>query len=310
MLLNFGMAALGALLGVLIAWSASPVVATAMPLLFGLLGGAGSVSLLKMDLSKPNNQMKVRLVGSSLLSVCSGCLIALLLAVVAKGWLLHRTALANSYEFNPQQLANVSDGIGSLVLRKRLQLLGATPDEIRVLFDKMSKTPDYKAILDRIVPAATALVAAYEETGKDQTPNLNQSNLEQAYSLAKTFLVEKAFFDSTSDPTITEARFRYLTDKLYRQLEITLVRQFYWNATDNSVALRKAVTALANFADALLANKDVVVDPGVSYDMKDLIKIVAAIREPERTRDVNLIARAVPDFGGGKDTLPLIGPQN
>src|SRR5262249_41654260 len=86
-------------------------------LLFGLLGGAGSVSLLKMDLSKPNNQMKVRLVGSSLLSVCSGCLIALLLAVVAKGWLLHRTALANSYEFNPQQLANVSDGIGSLVLR-------------------------------------------------------------------------------------------------------------------------------------------------------------------------------------------------
>lgn len=311
MLLSFGMAALGALLGVLIAWSASPVVATAMPLLFGLLGGAGSISLLKMDLSKPNNQMKVRLIGSSLLSCCSGCLVALLLAVVAKGWLLQRAALANSYEFNPQQLATVSDGIGNIVLRKRLQLLGATPDEIRVLFDKTSKKPDYKAIVDKIVPAATALVAAYEEAGKVQPPNLNQSNLEQAYSLATTFLVEKAFFDSTSDPTITEARFRYLTDKLYRQLGTTLVRQFYWNATDNSVDLRKAIAALANFADVLLANNDVVVDPGVSYDMNDLIKIVAAIREPERTRDVNLIARAVPDFGPQTfPGLPQVGPPN
>jgi hypothetical protein len=87
--------------------------------------------------------------------------VALLLAIVAKGWFLQRAALANSYEFKPQQLATVSDGIGSIVLRKRLQLLGATPDEIRVLFDRMSKKPDYKAIVDRIVPAATALVAAY-----------------------------------------------------------------------------------------------------------------------------------------------------
>jgi|GraSoi2013_100cm_1033763.scaffolds.fasta_scaffold19779_1 hypothetical protein len=314
MLLNLGMAALGALLGVLIAWSASPVVATAMPLLFGLLGGAGSFSLLKMDLSKPNSQTKVRLIGSSLLSCCSACLLALLLAIVAKGWFLQRAALANSYEFKPQQLVTVSDGIGSIVFRKRLQLLGATPDEIRVLFDKMSKKPDYKAIVDRIVPAAATLVAAYEENAKILAPNLNQSNLDQAYSLAKTFLVEKAFFDSTSDPTITDVRFRYLTDKLYREVRTTLVREFIWNASNPDP--RKAIQALANFADALLENKDVVVDPSVSYDMNDLIKIVAAVRQqtetPQTPREVNLIAetvsphRTIDELVPG---LPQVGPQ-
>jgi phosphate/sulfate permease len=297
MLLNLGMGALGALLGVLIAWSASPVVATAMPLIFGLLGGAGSVSLLKMDLSKPNNQMRARLIGSSLLSCCTGCLVALLLAVVAKGWLLQQAATANSYAFSSQQLANVSDGIGNLVLRKRLQLLGATPDEIRALFDKMSKRPDYKVIVDRIVPAATALVEAYEEAGNAQAPGVNESGLLQGYNLAKTFLVEKAFFDSTSDPTITEGRFRYLTGKLYRQLGTTLGSQFYWNQTDYSLDLRKAVAALANFSDVLLENKDIMIDPAVSDDVNDLIKIVAAIREPGRTREINLIAEVPPPIG-------------
>lgn len=313
MLLNLGMGALGALLGVLIAWSASPVVATAMPLLFGLLGGASSFSLLKMDLAKPNNQMKVRLVGSSLLSCCSGCLVALLLAVLAKGWVLQRGTLANFYEFKPQQIASVSDGIEKIVLRKRLQLLGATADEIRVLFDKMAMKPNFKAIVDRLESAAASLIAANEDERKVQTAvSVNQSNLRLAYNLAKTFLVEKAFFDSTADPTITEARFRYLTDKLYRQLGTVLLGGFHWN-TDSIDLEPKAITALANFADALLINKDTaVVDPWVGQDMNELIKIVAAIRETGGTRDVNLVARAVPDLGpqGQLHLVPEAGPQN
>lgn len=56
--LNWGMAALGGLIGVLIAWSASPLVATILPLLFAFIGGAGGLSLLKMDLSKSANILK------------------------------------------------------------------------------------------------------------------------------------------------------------------------------------------------------------------------------------------------------------
>jgi len=145
------------------------------------------------------------------------------------------------------------------------------------------------------------VVAAYEETAK--IPNPNQSNLYQAYNLAKTFLVERAFFDSTSDPTITEVRFRYLTDKLYRQLGTALIQPFIWNL-DNPDP-RKAIQALASFAVALEENKDVVVDPSVSYDMNDLIRIVASARQqtetPKTSGEVNLIAEAITQFGSEGD---------
>src|SRR4051794_3005182 len=70
MYVAFAMGALGALLGIWIAWSESPVVVTVLPLLFGIVGSAGGYSLLKMDFSKPHNQEKLHVISLGVGTFC------------------------------------------------------------------------------------------------------------------------------------------------------------------------------------------------------------------------------------------------
>ena len=61
--LSFGMGSLGFLIGIFAAWSESPIAATALPLIFGLAGGAGGFFINKMDVTTDKNSQKIQLFG-------------------------------------------------------------------------------------------------------------------------------------------------------------------------------------------------------------------------------------------------------
>jgi hypothetical protein len=61
--LTFAMAAFGALLGLWVAWSGSPIAATALPLIFGLVGGTGGYWLMKADLGEGLERFKGKTLG-------------------------------------------------------------------------------------------------------------------------------------------------------------------------------------------------------------------------------------------------------
>jgi hypothetical protein len=153
----FGMGALGALLGVWIAWSQSAVVLTVLPLLFGLIGGAGGYSLLKMDLSKPSNQGKIKLIGVGLGSLCLSCLIFMVVAIVS------RPALQNLINKPNFDVANSQAPLSSLMMRARLEALGASEAEMRnILKPKPTDVSDYMGLFPEVVSAAETYISAYE----------------------------------------------------------------------------------------------------------------------------------------------------
>lgn len=218
MVLTLGMAALGALLGVMIAWSASPVVATVIPLLFGLVGGAGSFSLLKMDLAKPAAQQKLQTHGASLLACCSACLITLVIAVLTSGYVrqaIDREALA--YPLSKEQLANPASAIDRLMLRRRLVAIGASDSEIGGIMSA-GPTADFKTAADAIGKAVAVLLAGHDQL---QTPD--QQKVDAAPDFARLVLSARYFalLNKDMDPStpIREESFRLLTNKL---LEIDL----------------------------------------------------------------------------------------
>lgn len=221
MVLTLGMAALGAVLGLLVAWSASPVVATVIPLLFGLIGGAGSVSFLKADFSKPGVQRQIQAAGASLLSCCSAFLVFLVIGVLTKGYVETMQHDALTYQLSGEQLANPAAAIDRLLLRQRLVGIGATKSEIGSIIGTSDKE-DYRSAVDTIAKSVTALLAAY-----DQIPAADQQKLEQTTDFA-SFIVAVRYFSiskgSMSQPgPMTRDAFRFLTNGLYSASSLAIL---------------------------------------------------------------------------------------
>jgi hypothetical protein len=154
----FGMGALGALLGVWIVLSKSAIVITVLPLLFGLIGGAGGYSLLKMDLSKPANQGKVKLIGVALGALSSSCLIFMVMTIISRPSL---ERLINEPGFD---ISKSQTPVRSLVMRARLQALGATEGEMRRILEPTQATTSNNVAtqLPAVVAAAETYIGAYD----------------------------------------------------------------------------------------------------------------------------------------------------
>jgi hypothetical protein len=288
MLLTLGMGSLGALLGVLIAWSASPVVATAMPLIFGLIGGASGFSLLKLDLSKPNNQEKLKLIGGSLLTCCSACLVALLLAVFAKGFFLQKEISNLHYELNVERLTEAT-AVDKIMLRKRLEFLGAGKTEIKALLEKDNKPKDLAVAIGNLYATSKSLISAYDELSESDKETIEKPNGSSSvlslYNVATLFLTEKEMFDSAGESTITDARFSFLTRNLNSFDFGNLYGGFFDQSKLRTLTSRpKLVTAVAKLA--ITVQQDDQSGDTQLKRMDDLMKIIATSKEASSERSL------------------------
>lgn len=269
MILTLGMGALGAVLGLLVAWSASPVVATVMPLLFGLIGGAGSFSLLKADLTKPAAQKTTRALGASLLSCCSAFLVALVIGVSTRGYVEAMQSNALTYQLSADELANPASAIDRLLLRQRLIAIGASKSEIRSIMRADAKA-DFKGAADTIGQAVTALLAAH-----DQLSAADQQKVSEAPGFAKLISAARYFsiVKGAMDPNVpmTEEDFHLLTNNLYSINALTIL------PTDPAAAKSftdhpALIAAVTNISEALWRTAGVA-DPSVrASEMDNFIK--------------------------------------
>lgn len=138
----FGMAALGVLVGVFAAWSATPIVTTLLPLLFGIVGGVSGVSIAKMDVSASDGQLKIKLLGQMLASFSVACTLAVVLCVYLRPKVQDIDQVTLVYG------KGSADYVDALVLRRKLEALGASPAEIGYVFKLLSAEakPDLAAI--------------------------------------------------------------------------------------------------------------------------------------------------------------------
>lgn len=136
----FGMASLGVLIGLFVAWSASPIAQIALPLIFGIIGGASGFSVTTMDVTKPNNISKLKLLGQSLAAFSLACMVG-----VVVGFAIKPTLIA--FDSPRHNIELVGDGkpetiVKAIVLRKKLELLGASEDEIEILLSHIKASED------------------------------------------------------------------------------------------------------------------------------------------------------------------------
>jgi hypothetical protein len=167
MYLIVGMGALGALIGLFVAWSASPLAQTALPLIFGLIGGASGFSVTQMDVTKPANISKLTLLGQTLAAFSLACMIGVVVGVAVLPKLIalknprHDTELADK---TPETI------IERIILRKKLELAGASEDEIAHLLSLIepNATGAFQAAIGKL-DTAIGLAAPKSETSQSET---------------------------------------------------------------------------------------------------------------------------------------------
>jgi hypothetical protein len=167
MYLIVGMAALGALIGLFVAWSASPLAQTALPLIFGLIGGASGFSVTQMDVTKPANISKLKLLGQTLAAFSLACIIGVVVGVAVLPKLIalknprHDTEMADK---TPETI------IERIILRKKLELAGASEDEIAHLLSliEANATGAFQAAIGKL-DTAIGLPAPKSETSQSET---------------------------------------------------------------------------------------------------------------------------------------------
>jgi hypothetical protein len=137
-----GMGALGLLVGTFAAWSASPIAATTLPLLFGLLGGASGFSLVGMDFSKQDTRAKAKLLGLCLAAFSLACIIALVVGIYVRPMLSSTPDMRHNIKLDDK--ISAEDLVRKIALRRKLEFIGATPSEIEYVLDKTNNSNDEK----------------------------------------------------------------------------------------------------------------------------------------------------------------------
>jgi len=135
-LFAISMGCLGLLVGVLVAWSASPIATTLLSLLFGLLGGVAGFSAFKLDPSNEQEAKKIGFLGISLFGFSFCCILAIVLGSLTSG-LFTSANKRNEINFVSEEDPNVF--IKNFVLIKKLEMAGASDKEIATLLFLISR---------------------------------------------------------------------------------------------------------------------------------------------------------------------------
>ena len=139
----FGMASLGVLIGLFVAWSASPIAQIALPLIFGIIGGASGFSVTTMDVTKPNNVSKLKLLGQSLAAFSLACIVGVVVGIAIRPTLNAFDSPRHNIELAGDKKPETM--IKQIVLRKKLELVGASEDEIASLLSHIEASGDVKS---------------------------------------------------------------------------------------------------------------------------------------------------------------------
>lgn len=132
-----GLALLGAAIGYYVGSSESPVVAAALPLLFGLVSGAGGLYLAKVDLSRKMNRTRLIAIGLMLCAFVVCLLLGTVVGISLRTGIGLSVFFADLWHGNQRQQSatldteslSTADALRLALLRGNLRALGASKDE-------------------------------------------------------------------------------------------------------------------------------------------------------------------------------------
>lgn len=176
-----GAACLAIVLGYLVGASNSPVVATALPLLFAVIGGAGGFHVLRSDPAQPAFHEQLRLFGGLLLAFSVSFFAGLNYGIAVRS---DEGVAALSPRNVSKPLTHLDDPAERrqfILLRAKLRMLGATEAEIerlaalmaneaRAARDGESIRGDIAALAADLAPLSVATRAAFGSADLEEAP--------------------------------------------------------------------------------------------------------------------------------------------
>jgi hypothetical protein len=130
-----GLGLIGAATGYFVALSRSPVVGIVLPLVFGLVGGAGGIYLAKADLKSEEGQHRLSLIGKAVGSLS----LVMVATTAAMLWLFQSSTYQPLMTVSGVAQLDAKDLLSLVVLRARLQLLGASAQEQNTILASAAK---------------------------------------------------------------------------------------------------------------------------------------------------------------------------
>ncbi len=304
--LNWGMAALGGLLGVLIAWSASPLVATILPLLFAFIGGAGGLSLLKMDLSKSANILKLQTTGNAFIFCCSACLVFLLLALLVKPLLDNLESTPSGRHPIEGKNFTSDDYINQIALRRRLDLVKASDKEITAVLSTFTNV-DSAALLNSLTQTAKDFRTEVEKLsdadrktflGMSEKNSFGDGNTYNLWWATSGYLAKIDAYDRVKDK-LTTSYFRYLAKSFAK---IRLASFNFHFEQDSDVAFSKQHASLIDAMTKLLIAADKLGPLNFDEDRRDLKSLDSLIQASAFIKETPQI-KAIADTGLGSSNF-------
>jgi hypothetical protein len=169
-----GMGLIGAATGFLVAESRSPVVAVALPLIFGLIGGAGGIYVARADLTSEAGRSRLALIGKSI-SALSAALIVMAAFVL---WMHSRDSADLTKIATDHTTLGSADLLDLAELRTRLKILGASADEQQTILNRaIPSTPaptepvQSAAQLRKVSAASMEVLSAFTDTKDHPIPD-------------------------------------------------------------------------------------------------------------------------------------------
>ena len=162
--LIFAMSSFGTMLGLWVSWSASPIAITALPLVFGLVGGTGGYWIMKANIDTISTANKANLWAASFGSLCISCLLATLIFTTIKFFILRDN------DREPVDFTTLKHPIDAVILSSKLRALGTSDNVTKHIVSDQDNdlTPISNSDLVILKDATSKYVGAYKHLGDEQ----------------------------------------------------------------------------------------------------------------------------------------------